>query len=224
MRSLRRTAWIAAAAIAVAGLVAVPLADAASPAYSAKGKVFGRKTADWVADWWQWTLSLPITSNPLTNESGTFTGVGQHGRVWFFTWFSDPSSQTRPVSLTRSAEVPAGRALLFPLMTTFNIAGDLDLAQWVSGIDVPSLVFELDGAPLTDIAKRRVTTRTFEIPIVPNGLIAGTEGTVRPSIASDGYWVMLKPLTTGNHTVHIKSNRNGTTFDVTYNLTVVAVQ
>jgi hypothetical protein len=48
-------------------------------------------------------------------------------------------------------------------------------------------------------------------------------GVYSPSV-DDGYYVLLKPLSVGNHTLHIHAESTGFTLDVTYDLTVVPVQ
>ena len=57
--------------------------------------------------------------------------------------------------------------------------------------------------------------------MVPGGNILGiAAGTYGPAI-SDGYWLMLAPLSAGSHTVHFRGvAAGGFETEVTYNLTV----
>jgi len=41
-----------------------------------------------------------------------------------------------------------------------------------------------------------------------------------PAVA-DGYWLMLAPLSPGEHQVHFSSGRPGFSLDVTYDLTII---
>jgi hypothetical protein len=35
------------------------------------------------AEWWQWALSIPTSQNPLVDQTGEKSVVGQRGSVWF---------------------------------------------------------------------------------------------------------------------------------------------
>jgi hypothetical protein len=234
MNSLGRRAWFSAAALTVAGLVAVPLASAASPAYPSKAKVYGKKMGEWVADWWQWVLSTPIGVNPFFDADGTNAGVGQRGKAWFLVG-SDTGDAT-----TRAINVPAGRPILIPVIATWwDNAGLLPsdwfttdelyakVAQFADGVDAESVVFTIDGVALTDIAKRRVKSIEFEYAVSPGSIAVGLgaeEGTIIYPAVSDGFWVMLRPLSAGNHTIHWEAASGGSSYDVTYNLTAVALE
>src|SRR5262245_64466360 len=71
------------------------------------------------AQWWQWILGIPVGANPGLDDGSDQTGracaVNQSGPVWFLagTFTGGP--------VTRVCNVPAGRALFFPLVNTTYI-------------------------------------------------------------------------------------------------------
>jgi hypothetical protein len=73
------------------------------------GQTYGR----WAAEWWQWALGIPEAVNPLTDPTGAHCAQRQVDEVWFLAG----SVATDPV--VRRCEVPAGKALFFPLINTF---------------------------------------------------------------------------------------------------------
>ena len=236
MQDLRRRAWIAAAVVVVASLALIPFAGAASPAYSAKSKVMGKKLAEWSADWWQWAYTMPIGVNPLFDETGANAGVGQRGKVWFLCGVVNQDG----VASRTNVNVPAGKPLLVPVIATeWDNAGLLQsdwltleelkakAKQFADGVDPASFVFTVDGVALTDVAKRRVASITFDYPVVtgaiPVGFGADPGEIIYPAVG-DGFWVMLKPLSPGiTHTIHWEAVKGNTSYDITYSLNVLAL-
>jgi hypothetical protein len=77
--------------------------------------------------------------------------------------------------------------------------------------------------------KFRVQSQVFDITLPTDNLFGIDPGTYSPAI-DDGFYVMLKPLSVGTHTLHFESASGGCPLiggpfgvDVTYDLTVVPV-
>ena len=228
--------FLAAAALALAMGALAPESDAKADAriYALKNgraKLFGTRVSDWTVQWWQWALSIPVAANPLFDEVGERVEVGQRGPVWFLGGVFNESGQA-----TRTATIPSGKALLFPLMNFQNdniahspalTAEELqqEVAVAVAGIDVESLLLTIDGDPVRDLAAGRVASAPFAYS-TPEGNVGqyfgqnSPRGIYYPSV-SDGYWVMLRPLPLGFHSVHFGATSGNFTIDMTYNLTVV---
>jgi hypothetical protein len=88
-------------------------------------------------------------------------------------------------------------------------------------LDNPTtLEASVDGVELKDLIDYRVQSPVFSITF-PAGAVFGLHsGTFTPNV-SDGYWLMLAPLSAGTHTIHFKGVRtDGFELEVTYNLTV----
>src|SRR5262245_530845 len=59
-------------------------ADDVHPAvFPPDSQPFGKSYRQWSAEWWQFVFSLPLSANPLFDETGEKCVVGQHGPVWF---------------------------------------------------------------------------------------------------------------------------------------------
>ena len=225
------TASIAVVAAVAIGLGALPptksegAGGAAFVSVSTSSSAFGKKFRDWSAEWWQFALSLPASENPLVDATGDKCAVGQHGEVWFLV-----GSFIGPV--TRACSIPEGKALFFPAINLVDInlttqTADELRAEIAPCLDaVTTLTVEVDGTPVEKLAKARVKSSVFEVTLPPGGFLPA--GTYSP-VVDDGFYVMLKPLALGNHTVRILAASAGCSIqppfsqDVTYNLTVVPV-
>src|SRR3954464_14268251 len=109
----------ACVAIAPAGLAGPAVArSSASGAYPAGP--LGTSYEAWAARWWQWALSQPASTNPLTDTTGEFCAQAQRGRMWFL------AGTTGGPAVTRRCTVPAGKSLLFPIVNSFSGATPTD--------------------------------------------------------------------------------------------------
>jgi hypothetical protein len=87
-----------------------------------------------------------------------------------------------------------------------------------------NLACEVDGRPIPNLGSFRVQSPAFDITFPEGsvfqewcGVLPGTYG----PFVSDGYWLMLAPLPTGQHTIHFHGVIPGIfTLDITYHLTV----
>jgi hypothetical protein len=135
-------------------------------------------------------------------------------------------------AVTRSCTIPAGKAILIPIINSAcSIPGDgasLTEAQvqaCASGsidlVDVESLQVVVDGKGLKDLGTYRFTSPFTFTGASPNIFMESYAGYQSYAFA-DGFWVMLTPLTPGNHTIHFEGEIPSWAFkvDVTYNLTV----
>jgi hypothetical protein len=57
------------------------------------------------AEWWQWALSIPVSENPLLDETGEKCVVGQRGSEWFL------AGNFAGGRTTRTCTVPEGKTL-----------------------------------------------------------------------------------------------------------------
>ncbi len=208
-------------------------------------KFFGRTYSDLVGDWWNWAFQGPIQTNPIIDTTGEFCDLGQEGKFWFLAGAFGPFSEVGPIE--RDCTVPGGKALFFPIVNilfwTPDDATTLEEARAGSNslIDpTDSLTCEIDGVPVSDLFAYRAQTFPggfdFEIPEgsfltqVPGcsdgkGGFEPCEPGLRPFSVSDGYWLGLRPLPPGEHTIHFTGViaggfPDGFELDVTYHLMV----
>jgi hypothetical protein len=73
----------------------------------------------------------------------------------------------------------------------------------------------LEGNEFKDLEKYRIHSRVFDVNFAENP-IGGKPGPDRA--VSDGYWVILEPLSPGKHDIHFKASlTNPTTGTLFYN-------
>jgi hypothetical protein len=188
------------------------------------------------AEWWQWALSIPASENPQLDNTGENCMVGQRGSVWFLAGVFGGGKATR------ICFVPEGTELFFPIansvnFNTPNVCGQgpenipvEDLRAFsAASIDATTGVYvKLDGKSTGNV--HRVQSKVFEIALPENNVfdplcdpLAVPSGIFSPAV-DDGYYVKLKPLKVGTHTLRLLAETDaGVAQDITYNLTVVPV-
>ena len=211
--------------------VSMALADSSPNVVSPNSTAYGVKISEWSADWWQFVLSIPGSDNPLFDPDGSQCVLGQRGPVWFLVgWFG-------PGAATRTCSIPEGTALFFPVINVVdvNIAAQTakelraETAPCLDAVTLLSVV--VDGVSVPKLHEKfRVKSEVFEVTLPADNLFGIDPGTYSPAI-DDGFYVMLKPLSVGPHTLHFEGASAGCpliggpfSVDVTYNLTIVPVR
>src|SRR5262245_25615613 len=204
---------------------------------------YGNTYGEWSARSWQCALSSPVATNPALDDTGVNCAEGQSGQVWFLAGsFSG--------GFDRTCAVPHGRALLFAILNAaFGVAvGDCEPTKAGTPCDVTVLRADaaaalsldfvemeatLDDVPLRNLIAYHVQSPVFSVTLpsatlpelVLDPLRVGVpSGTYTPMV-SDGFWLMLAPLSAGAHTLHYKGTVTGGPFDGfvidgTYHLTI----
>lgn len=212
---------------------------------------YGGSYSDWSVMWWQWALEQPIVGHPLYDTTGVDAAKGQVEPVWFlggiFGSFEAPSTGFAERWIT----IPADVALFFPI-----INGEYDNQfctppGWVplTASELAALVFAsfngvrdvyctLDGTDvlrspdMAGASRFRAVSGTFsaEMPYGHIGVGCGWDPApihLDPAV-SDGYWVMLAPLTPGQHeitfggSIPVGSGADGFFhLDIIYHITVL---
>jgi len=202
------------------------------------GEVFlGKSYNELASEWTNWFITEPIATNPAFDPDGRFCGLNQRGRVWFL-------ASTFEGIAERTCEVPAGKAIFLSLggaavsfAPDFPAAGDpclllptvVDRVRCDVNNDVPpseiSFQVILDGEPIEDLLAFRAQSEpegfTLRVPdpsfITDVGLPAGDRF---PAVA-DGYFLFLKPLRPGTHTLELRmTNPDQSQTGVDYTLIV----
>ena len=186
----------------------------------------GMSYGQWGDAWWQWALSIPADVNPMLDPTGEFAAEGQSGSVWFL-------AGTQGGTAVRTVTVPAGKSLFFPIYNWVWVNlpefGDDPWSEEQEAFARESLAFFVDTPPelsceIDDRAVQQITSYRCQTPedgeymvTFPDGNVWGLPaGTYGPSV-SDGYFLMLAPLSAGEHTIHFAAEGD---LDVTYHITV----
>ena len=180
-----------------------PATDSSNPAiFPADSQPYGLTYGEWTAKWSQWAESIPTENNPMLDETGEDCAQAQNqtGPVWFLAGTSGGSAERR-------CTIPAGKAILIPVINNVNIraASETDeelLAGAKNPVDsVTILEFSIDGVPLQDIWNYRLQSPFFDVTLPNDNVFGISAGTYRA--VADGYWVFLQPLPPGQHEIRL---------------------
>lgn len=182
----------------------------------------GKTYSEWVVSFWQWVNSIdngPFFPNPLINCSAPIS-AGQSGNVWYWTtpspYFHALSVPNTPQTCDQSANViPAGTSILLASLDTFSstllppgsytptkAAGERVIAERFAD-RIEDLFVTIDNVPVSDVKAYRVTTHRFTFTAAYRWVFGIPEQTYGTGTAvADGYYLMLRPLPTGSHTIH----------------------
>ncbi|HEV8695279.1 MAG TPA: hypothetical protein VGQ93_14010 [Lysobacter sp.] len=162
----------------------------------ADNAVEGISQAQWSARWWQWVGRFPnVNEVPIRDPDGQRCAQHQEdGPVWFL------AGTDGNFDAVRNCTIPAGKHLFVPLINWLATRGLQEIpmscaekkaeAAKVADHVLSGLVL-LDGRPVGELKRMRVASDScFDIRNSPPG-------------ATDGYWLMLKPLPPGKHQLAI---------------------
>ncbi len=202
------------------------------------GEEFAGKTYnELISEWSNWFGKEPIATHPAFDPDGRYCDLNQHGKVWFLARSYDGIPN-------RTCEIPAGKAIFISLASylsfgpEFPTAGDpceqmatpLERVRCDVNDDLPlapDVVLEvtLDGQPIRDLFAYRTQSVpggfTLRVPnpsfITDLGFPPGD----RFPAAADGYFLLLKPLKPGVHTLNLRhTNGAEPTNGVNYTLII----
>lgn len=189
----------------------------------------GRTYGEWSMAYWQWLWSIPAASNPVFDETGEFVSSGQSGSVWFLT-------RTFGGIAERTASIPSGKMLFIDVAGWFGAPaiGDPEdeeelRAALAAAVEAShNISLEIDGAAVGEIDDFRVQSPDLFGYTLPEGNVLELFGYPTPAgdyypAACDGHYVMLAPLSVGEHTINIHAEfpEPFGISDVTYHLNVL---
>jgi hypothetical protein len=179
--------------------------------------VAGRSQEDWSRAWWQWAGSFGYDSSPIADRTGEHCTLKQSGNVWFL---AGTYGTRRTI---RACSVPRGKYLFFPLINYVvmpPVGRPISceaVTNEAAGMTEPvsTLILEIDGKRYENLdAHRQATRECFDM-----GALAQPQVRVFPS-AANGYYVMLRPLPPGKHTLNFGGALPCMLQGVTYTLLV----
>ena len=158
--------------------------------------------------WWQWFVAIPAKKNPGADETGENAGIDQsHRNVWFL------AGTFGGKTVERECLVPEDRSILFPVinyeMNTLEkpeLKTESELIKHVVADqdDILNLDAVVDGQKIpiyrirSDPSFFSITAPKDNAVLIPHG------GTTRAT--ADGFWVFLKPLPPGEHSIYFSGS------------------
>ena len=205
-------------------------------------KPYGLTYGEWSAKWWQWEYSIPLTQNPLIDDTGVNAANGQSGPVWFLAgrFCTLPCEYPAAATANREVNVPAGKALFFPILNVENdnllypspfSEEELRNVAQAQMDTAENLEAEVDGVSIKKLESYRVKSPVFTFHIPENNIydLFGFDLPAQdvPGAVDDGVYLMLHPLPVGRHIIHFKGDFpqnapwGGFALDITYTINVV---
>ena len=190
------------------------------PQSHSHGKTYG----EWAAALLQWASSIPADTNPFNDTTGVNAAIGQSGSVWFL------AGAFTSTTVTRSVTIPSGTALFIPLVGTVWVTLPTDPPMTIQEIrdlltflnsGISDVTCEVDGVPVKSPLNYVEQSPVFSVTLPANNLLGVDAGTYSPCV-DEGYYLMLAPLSKGEHTIHFTSNHVlfEIVVDITYHITV----
>jgi len=229
MTTWRKAFYVAGLCLALAFAPIHPLAaqDGAGPnVMPPHAFPYGKSYGKWSAKWWQWQLAIPYSVHPGRSLDGADCAIGQSGKVWFLTGTIVASPDSPIVTVVReSCVVPAGKALFFPILSVecstvepepfrLILEGpsknvDSCAADFIDGpfLEASDLSVTVDDQPVTGLERFRFQSPVFPFAFDNQGdniylLNCGDVDCDNAKGVSDGYWIMLAPLSRGEHSIN----------------------
>ena len=207
--------------IAVMSIGVIASRASAGPkfAYPLHSSPRGSTYTTWSENWVAWAFGTPVPSNALADPANC--DVGQDGAVFFL-----PVSGGGDVSAT--CTVPAGKPILVTPGGDLEIQGvtadtiaaaNQNLHAWVSAITEVSVT--IDGRPVPDVQGSLLFSPTFTLTLPADNLYGARSGEY--SAVTGGYFLILRPLPPGQHTITATDVLPSFNFQASYTYTINVV-
>jgi len=239
------TSFLMAAALLAAGAATALAQSCALPPAATP---YGKSYSAWSKAHWRWLFDRPADQHPLTMDGNVDLSLGQPaGHVWFLggTFAITTVGTTNFGIAHRTGTIPAATALFFPLIDSEDsvaeekagigcypagrCTSETCLRNCVEGLlsNVTGVFCTIDGVPVKNLQGYQFISSLFTWgPLPANNLFGDPtnfpEGLTTQAV-SDGYFVMVPPLSAGSHMLHFGGMISGNpTFvqDITYHITV----
>jgi hypothetical protein len=175
------------------------------------GKPYGLTYAQHIENFWKWLLGIPAKDNPINDPTGDKCALGQNtsSPVFYLGINNGGFSQ-------RTCKVPAGKALLIPVMQVeiskkefpkAQTDQDLSKAATTDQNSVNSLYLKIGDKEYNyqDLLKYRTHTDAFNVNFANNGIFGIVQGGPTRAVA-DGFYILTQPLAKGTYLIHFKSS------------------
>jgi len=177
--------------------------------FSELDKPYNSTYGQWTVKWWQWALSIPKETNPLSDPTGKYWRTNQpESDVWYLAGIFGGENKVFP---NRKIKVESGRSILFPVLNCeANSLEYLDLKTHDDIIghvvnDVNTVVKKDCFVNGLKINPERVPSdpTIFKVTISDDNAFDVKDGGTTDASA-DGYWIFLKPLPKGNYDIRFQ--------------------
>jgi hypothetical protein len=195
---------------------ATPL-NCSEPSYvfPAKSHPFGKSYSEWADSFFNWEYGFTCENFPYYDQTGALQNQNQSGHVFFL---GGAPRQLPPLRTMREVTIPKNTCLFMPIIYYYANdcaaapGGDLVANATEFSTYMNQLSLKIDGVPV-DLSEFLTITPIFNY--VANADLVNCTGDLcfdghQHPVCMSGYWVILKPLSKGTHTIR---TTGGTTLD-----------
>jgi len=223
-------------------VVTIPIANAVG-VFQMDELPFGKPYEDWIQDWWRWNAAIP--GDPVT----TFAGVKENGclinKEGPVVMLMDPAiggkhHQKCEISSDQGILIPAWGAVCSRALTENANKSFEELSECAKGYDLGKVTVNawVDNKSIAQVKAEdlktsnlinatELSTKGFNVTFPENSNLDVDNPGSHPS-AAHGWFILLKPLPVGEHTVRYVNDVRETTLgagntnnaDITYSFTV----
>lgn len=171
--------------------------------------VSGISQHDYVNMWWQWAVSMSNEESPVQDRVGVKCSVNQIGPVWFLAGGYGSSK------IIRKCSIPSDKHIFFPVINMLyypkNNNENLPCEAVKKGAELNNKYLKtfkvsIDNHKfLNPVFFRNSSIKCFDL--IARKANNHQHSEIYPS-ATDGYWVMLKPLSLGTHKLLFSAEYN----------------
>ncbi|WP_317932561.1 hypothetical protein [Halioxenophilus sp. WMMB6] len=171
--------------------------------------VDGKSLSEYADMWWQWTYTMSPDLSPVRDLTGKNCHQEQSGDVWFLAGGYGSSK------IRRTCEVPSGKYVFFPVINMIYYprnpgsvsCDDVKESAALNNDNLLNIDVTLDLMHASNPAHTRLKSEEcFDLlGLLPSSVNAPK---IYPT-ASDGYWIMLKPLSKGKHNLKFRARYDG---------------
>ena len=167
--------------------------------------VLGKPLGEYASEWWQWSFSVPLDNSPVKDVTGEKCATAQQGDVWFLAGTYERSA------VVRRCAIPYGKYVFFPVINMVywrpvarSVSCDaVKEGAAVNNDGLRSIEVEIDGKMLDSPKQyREASPECFDV------FARAPKGVRTPPgypAATDGYWVMLRPMPVGKHSIRFRA-------------------
>lgn len=169
-------------------------------------RVAGFLQSTYVNMWWQWAASMPSSESPVRDTVGIHCGVNQAGPVWFLAGGYGSSK------IHRTCDIPSDKYIFFPVINMVYFPQNeyskrtCDSVKKEAALNnhyLTAFKVLIDDHKFVNPAfYRQASDKCFDLAARAPGVDKYPRA--YPA-ATDGYWIMLKPLSVGKHHIAFRA-------------------
>lgn len=192
--------------------------------------LFGKSYNQLASDWSNWLQSIPVDRNPALDPDGRYCDLNQDGRIWYLAG-TFGGALGEPAIAERACRIPAGSGIFFPIFANISFAPEFtelfpdpecdgftspleevrcDVTNDTAIAPNVGMKLKIDGKEIRDLFAYRTQSQPGGFRwVIPEGgvfTVFGFEPGARFPTVVDGYWILLRPLKRGQHTVSFSAD------------------